>query len=141
MKRGVTLLELIVVIIIIGVLATLGLPNFFVVIEKSRMSEGIAVLGMVRQAQLRYASTEGDGNTTDDEGKLGLEVRNLKYFEEMNIYDVTIDEETNVIAEISRSAEVESPYGSYLLNITVGGDIACSGGIGADACSKLGFSD
>lgn len=137
MKRGFTLLELIVVIIIIGVLATLGLPKFFVVIEKSKMSEGIATLGMIRQAQLRYAGTEGEGNTTDKESKLGMEIgSSLKYFNKANISLVSIIVDTNVVANMTRKGS--TLYGNYNLNITVGGNITCSEETGT-ACADLGF--
>jgi type IV pilus assembly protein PilE len=48
MKRGFTLLELIVVIIIIGILATLGFSQYSRMIERSRGAEGRSVLGAIR---------------------------------------------------------------------------------------------
>lgn len=48
MKRGFTLLELIVVIIILGILATLGLTQYSRMIEKSRGAEVRAVFGAIR---------------------------------------------------------------------------------------------
>lgn len=49
MKRGFTLLEIIVVIIILGVLATLGLTQYGRTIERSRGAEAKAILGTVRK--------------------------------------------------------------------------------------------
>lgn len=48
MKKGFTLLELIIVIIILGVLATLGLGQYARVIERSRGAEARVVLGNIR---------------------------------------------------------------------------------------------
>jgi prepilin-type N-terminal cleavage/methylation domain-containing protein len=67
MKRGFTLLELIVVIIIIGVLAALGIPQYIRVTEKARQAEGVRSLGALRAAQQRYYArysgyTTGLGN-------------------------------------------------------------------------------
>jgi len=50
MKRGFTLLELVVVILIIGVLATLGLTQYGRVVERSRGAEARAILGDIRKS-------------------------------------------------------------------------------------------
>ena len=49
-KSGFTLLEIIIVIIIIGVLASLALPKFFKTVEYSRSSEALVSLGAIRRA-------------------------------------------------------------------------------------------
>ena len=48
MKKGFTLLELIVVIIIIGILATLGFAQYTRMIERSRGAEARQVIGSIR---------------------------------------------------------------------------------------------
>jgi len=67
MKRGFTLLELIIVIIIIGVLATLGFTQYTKVVEKGRSAEAKTVLGQIRTAEAAwrlehdtYTNTIGD---------------------------------------------------------------------------------
>jgi prepilin-type N-terminal cleavage/methylation domain-containing protein len=59
MKRGFTLLELIVVIIIIGILATLGFTQYTQVIEKGRSAEAKALLGNIRTAEIGYNTENG----------------------------------------------------------------------------------
>jgi prepilin-type N-terminal cleavage/methylation domain-containing protein len=60
MKRGFTLLELVVVVIIIGILATLGFTQYGKVIEKGRIAEARMVLGAIRNAQEAYKQEYGD---------------------------------------------------------------------------------
>lgn len=73
MKKGFTLVELIIVIIIVGVLATLGLSQYQTVIEKSRGAEARQVLSTLRSACA--AIWMQDGNTVAcDAGNLGLSV-------------------------------------------------------------------
>jgi prepilin-type N-terminal cleavage/methylation domain-containing protein len=49
-KSGFTLLEIIIVIIIVGVLASLALPRFFATVEFSRSTEALQNASVVRQS-------------------------------------------------------------------------------------------
>ncbi len=75
MRRGFTLLELLIVIIIAGVLATLGLAQYSAVVEKSRGAEARQILGQMRSlcaGLFQQASTTAD--CTD--ANLGIGVSN-----------------------------------------------------------------
>ncbi len=54
MRRGFTLLELIVVIIILGILATLATTQYTRMIEKSRGAEARIILGSIRSNAAAY---------------------------------------------------------------------------------------
>ena len=74
-RQGFTLLELIVVIIIVGVLATLGFVQYAAVIEKGRRAEAAIILSSMRSAALVW-NQEGHAastypNTTDLGSLLG----------------------------------------------------------------------
>ena len=60
-EKGFTLLEIIIVIIIVGVLASLALPRFFSTVEYSRSTEAFASLAAIRQAMERcYLQRSGN---------------------------------------------------------------------------------
>lgn len=52
-KSGFTLLEIIIVIIIVGVLASLALPRFFSTVEFSKSTEALSSLSSIRQSMER----------------------------------------------------------------------------------------
>ena len=84
-KSGFTLLELIVVIIIIAVLASLALPNFFRTITQARAAEALQNLGALRgsvhrclyarpddaAATLAFCANKGNLDITDPDGVTG----------------------------------------------------------------------
>ncbi len=53
-KKGFTLIEVLIVVIILGILATLAVPQFTRMISRARMAEAWAGLGTVRTAQALY---------------------------------------------------------------------------------------
>ncbi|MDD5005179.1 MAG: prepilin-type N-terminal cleavage/methylation domain-containing protein [Candidatus Omnitrophica bacterium] len=69
---GFTLLELIIVIIVIGILATIALPRYQGVVEKTRVAEAKSMLSVIRSAQIRYFAQYGD--YANDITKLDIQV-------------------------------------------------------------------
>lgn len=70
-RKGFTLVELAVVIVIIGVLAAFGVPQFLKSVERSKAAEAFNYLAAVRAAQERYLAKNGyyygstEGQTAD----------------------------------------------------------------------------
>jgi prepilin-type N-terminal cleavage/methylation domain-containing protein len=126
MKKGFTLLELLTVVIIISILTSIALPQFFKAAERARASEAVGILGSLRAAQLRYYTQHGRlANNVDD---LDVDVLGLKYFDMPQVIDPLYSDENVMIAWIQRLEEIDNPgYGSYTLEIYINGDIKCIG--------------
>jgi prepilin-type N-terminal cleavage/methylation domain-containing protein len=58
-KQGFSLVELTVVVVIIGVLITIGVPRFKSSVEKAKAREGLSYLHQVELQQARYLAAHG----------------------------------------------------------------------------------
>ena len=63
-RQGFTLLELLVVVIVIGILASLAVPRFLKTIEKARIAEAKTWLGVIRSSEFRYRLDNSAYTTT-----------------------------------------------------------------------------
>ncbi len=63
-KSGFTLLEILVVIIIVGVLASVAMPTLFRNVERSRATEALNILGTIKRGVEGCAMQFGNVSTT-----------------------------------------------------------------------------
>jgi len=82
-KRGFTLVEVMTVVIIVGILASVAVPLYRANIRRAMAAEGAALLGSVRTAERIYYSEHG--TYTTDKDALGIDVTGNKYFTDYTI--------------------------------------------------------
>lgn len=127
-KNAFTLLEIMIVIVIVGALATVAFVNYSGVMERQKAEEGKHIIQMLFRAQKVYAID--NGNFTDDLTKLDITVSGAKYFLTPAVSNPA-DPVTNPIATIARIGN------RYTLGINSGGTISC--GYSNDGCNAIGM--
>ena len=139
-KKAVTLLELLIVVIIIGILASISLPVMTKTIEKATTAEVVANLNLIWAAEKDYFL---DHNTfTDGMGELNIEVEShyfdysiegiIEWEEDGRIQRRArrVDEEVimnNFIAIAQRRNNAPHPYNTYWYRISKDGIIYSNG--------------
>lgn len=134
-KQGFTLLELLIVVIIIGVMISIGLPQYFRAVERGRSSEALTVVGVLRGSQVRYYAEHGKYTTSVDE--LDADYSDLKFFNMPTAANDTSG--STYIASAQRNTN-SYPFtgGQYTVRMKKTGDVKCTGN--ANLCTKLGFT-
>ena len=68
LKKGFTLIEMLVVVLIIGILAAIALPQYENAVEKSKASEALIILKSLQQQQALCYLEKGEGNCECESG-------------------------------------------------------------------------
>ncbi len=75
-EQGFTLLELLMVVVIIAVLATIALPQYFRTAERSRSAEALQMLATMRGAEQRYRAGSATNIYTANLTELDVDIAN-----------------------------------------------------------------
>jgi len=59
-RKGFTLVELLMVVIIIGILVTLAVPNYYRSVERAKAGKAKAAMDAIRKAELQYRGAHDD---------------------------------------------------------------------------------
>ena len=88
-RKGFTLVELVIVIVIVGILSIVAVPIYRGYTRKAMASEGKALLGTIQTAQkvyfAEYATFKGVTTTTSCDTELDVDARSNKYFTTFNV--------------------------------------------------------
>ena len=130
MRKGFTLLELLMVVIILGILIAIALPRYLGVVERGKAAEALNLLGTLRSSQLRYYALNDEYATSPAD--LDADWTTLKYFKTVEGADSATS--PTYIARVTRDATGNE----YMIAIDEDGNISCSGG-SSGMCTKLGY--
>ena len=107
-KSGFSLVELTIVVVILGILATFAVPRFMTSVEKTKASEAFTYMTQIESAQGRYNAEHGQ--YAKKTNKLDIDLDTPEYFTVGTI--VSSNWETTWELTLTRNG-ASSGYGRY----------------------------
>ncbi|MBU0650928.1 prepilin-type N-terminal cleavage/methylation domain-containing protein [bacterium] len=121
MFKGFTLIEVLIVILIVGILASLAMPQYTKLVEKAKVSEAKTMLSAIRTAEGIYFS-EKDEYTEDLEDDLDVEVTTAKFS-----YAVTAENDAVPQTFKATATRIGGSYQDDTISMDQDGNITATG--------------
>jgi prepilin-type N-terminal cleavage/methylation domain-containing protein len=130
-RKGLTLIELTVAVLILGILGAVALPRFQIAAEKAKAAEGASILMNLYVAQKRYYVDHGyyAGGLSD----LDITFPSLQYF---TIHPILFSL-PDYLSRVYR--QNPDPNLQYFLVIRTNGQIECSNRGNPTICDQLAY--
>ena len=143
MKKGYTLLELLVVVLIIGILAAVAVPQYQTAVDRSRMSQAMVLGRALRDAQQRYYMANGQYTLNINDldisipGDCRISSDSSDAYSQSSLicaegYTVSLTSSNNVLASLEGISGLVYPFASssgysicYALSSSSRGDKVC----------------
>jgi len=127
-SSGFTLTELLIVVIIVGILATLALPMLVKTLEKAKLGEAASNLNLIRTGEKIYFLEYGTfwkSPASTDGGLDSLNIENPNN-EARRYFDYTIEgaDGTDFTVRAQRKNTAPNPYNTYYYEISKDGTIS-----------------
>jgi prepilin-type N-terminal cleavage/methylation domain-containing protein len=131
-KAGFSLVELTIVVVILGILATFAVPRFMSSVERTKASEAFSYLAQIESAQARHNAEHGIyANDVDD---LDISLDSPEFFDVSN--PSSSDWETKWEMTLTRNG-ASSGYGRYTVVFNQNGYKTSASTIPSDLAPNL----
>lgn len=131
-RAGFSLVELTIVVVILGVLATFAVPRFMSTVEKTKASEAFSYLSQLETAQARYNAE--NGKYANRRNKLDIDIDKPEFFRTSRLR--SSNWQTRWEMKLTRNG-ASSGYGRYTVVFDQNGYNASKSTIPADLAPNL----
>ena len=95
--KGFTLIELLIVLVIVGILVTIAVPNFNNMAEKAKAQQAVTYLKVIRTGEKIYYSNNASYTSCSDSARIRADL-DVEVTEDSYIFSVTSGSPTTFLA-------------------------------------------